>query len=624
MASWNYTGTDLTVTVTGCVNGDHYLLEAPFAGGATTGIASGGTVTITVTGIASFASTGDTFSVDVTHGTSSGVNSDNSIVAANIFTKGTASSTGTSYPVTSWSFNGSDTLQVTLKAVGGVTYDFGAYQGSIYGSVGGPFGPYTNGSTQTLSFVFPVLAGSPPAAGVGFQGALTDDSTGFDLATRTFVGGTANSGSAGNPLVVPDTNPSAFFPGTHTLALKIYDLNSNLLADITTIALEKTLTRRLNLPRQLTFTCPAGNSLLTSTAGDGYANLRRGNRKVIMWRNGVVVFHGRIWIVERSGDGETNRVTVTCFDPLMELGLDNDTAGRPVRDATGNFITPKFNAGGPVSGGDLILQVLQNSIQTGVESDPTPGEGQLPIALTGTFNTSIPPAVDLSPIDSMPWPVNIGAFISQLVDSNVVDIHMRPVDPAEGLGTYFMVELSAVNKHGTDKSGTVHFDYWTGSHNCKAARHVADFSTACNKLYDYLGPRIDKQRWRGNITPGSPGTTVDPTSSRALYGTFMSIRIYDSTGTENAARPLYTALWNAEALLRQEPRDMLFLTPATDAAALFDPFSDYEPGDLVSVNTGGDFGVTISAVQRVYADTISWNRENLETVGELTTSADAE
>jgi hypothetical protein len=198
VASWNYTGADLTVTASGCVNGDYYMLVAN-AGGFNSAIASGGSVTITVTNIASGLSAGNTFLALVTHGNSGGVSSSDPIVESNIFTKGTASSTGTSYPTTSWSFNGTNTLQVTFTAVGGVTYDFGAEQGSIYGFSAGPSGPFTAGSTQTLSFVFPVLAGSPPAAGVGFSAVLYDDTTGFELASKNFFGAAAGSGAGGNP-----------------------------------------------------------------------------------------------------------------------------------------------------------------------------------------------------------------------------------------------------------------------------------------------------------------------------------------------------------------------------------------------------------------------------------------
>ena len=430
----------------------------------------------------------------------------------------------------------------------------------------------------------------------------------------------------------------------HTVTCILYDLQSNEIADITGIALEKTLQRRLNLFRVMTVQAPANHPLLTDTYTDGYRNLRRGNRKLIVWEDGgpgdQPIFHGRVWTVERNGDGTKNLVTITAYMPLAELGYEsNDRAGRPVRGSTvqptagspfanydGNFIYPKFASSiadqTGISGPDLILQVLTNSQNTGAESDPTPGEGPLPIDLTtGTFDLDVPPAVDLSPFDTMDWPVLIGDFIQQLCQTGVCNIDDRPVDPSEGFDPYVMSVITARSSIGTDRSDTVHFDYWTGSYNAKACRHVEDFSTGDNKLYDYLGPRVDTFRWRGNITPGAPGTLVDPTESRALYGQFMSIRVLDSLGTEASSRPLYLALWNAEQAFRVEPRDMLFITPADDEKGLFTAPGDFDVGDLVAVNVGPDLGVEFAGAQRVYGYDLTWNREGIRTVSQIIAAA---
>lgn len=417
------------------------------------------------------------------------------------------------------------------------------------------------------------------------------------------------------------------------IVAKLYDLGSGELADISEISYEKSMTVGLNTSTTFTITGPAGHALFTADAGDGYPNLRSGNRKLLVFEDGQIIFHGRIFTVERTGDGNENLVTITAHDPYMELGFDSDDkAGRPVRDATGNFITPKFagtGSGGAdvISGPDLILQVLTNSIVVGAENPGPGGEGPLPIDFLGAgamFDLDVPPAVDLSCVDSMDWPALIGDFIAQLVATGVVDFKLRPVDPVEGFDGYVMAQMSAVSSLGTDLSGVVHFDYWTGSKNAKACRHVGDFSTICNKLYDYLGPRqLNLNRWAGNITPGSPGTTVDPTASRALYGgQFMSIRVSDSIGTENSSRPLYIALWNAEQRYRIEPREQLYITPASDAKALFQPPHDFDVGDLIGINTGADFGVTLAETQRVYGYVKTWSREGVSSVSELLTSAD--
>lgn len=443
---------------------------------------------------------------------------------------------------------------------------------------------------------------------------------------------------------------------SHTVTVKIYDLGVTELADISAICLERSFTRVLGGARSFTVTCPSANSLLTTVAADGYPNLRKGNRKLVVWEDGDPsvddpIFHGRIFITEHTGDGTRNRVQITAYDPRMELGYEaDDRAGRVVRGATvaggsydGNFILPRFVSsvdGGPlISGPDLIQQILKNSQNTGSESDPTPGEGPLPIdVISGAWDLDVPPAIDVSPVDSADWPVMVGDFINQLVATDVVDFDLRPIRPGAGLDVngdasdYIMVEATSKSKLGTDRTATVHFDYWTGDHNAQACRYVDDFATVCNKLYDYLGPRLDNSHWRGNITPGTAGVTVDPTASEALYGgppgalevgRMFSIRVYDSLGTENSSRPLYLALFNAELGLRVEPRKQLYITPNMDAKALFVPPQDYDAYDLVQIKTGAEFGVELDEAQRVYGYTKTWSREGVATISELVTAADA-
>jgi hypothetical protein len=422
------------------------------------------------------------------------------------------------------------------------------------------------------------------------------------------------------------------------ITAKLYDLDSNMLADISEISLEKSMSRILNGTRAFTINSFANHSLFTTVADDGYRNLRKGNRKLVVWEDGITapIFHGRVFGVERKGTGGTKTpVAITAYDQWMELGYDSENrAGRVVRDDTGNFINPTFagtgtGGAGVISGPDLVKQILTNSQGTDAESGAQPGEGPLPIDLTGTFDVDVPPALDLSPVDSMDWPVLVGDFFQMLVQTGVVDIDMAPLEPGTGINlaaaadNLIMVALTALTRFGSDKSATVHFDYGTGSKNAKAFRHLEDFSTICNKLYDYLGPRIDQTHWKGNITPGSPGTTINPAASRLLYGgQFFSLREFDSIGGENSSRPLYLASWNGEQGYRVEPRDLLYITPAAGDKALFDALSDFDVGDDVGINLGGAAGIDLADSQRVYGFTKTWSRQNVASVSELLTSAE--
>lgn len=431
------------------------------------------------------------------------------------------------------------------------------------------------------------------------------------------------------------------------LTIKIANLDTSELVDISEACLIRKATVRHNHTRGYFVSFISSHPAVTGTMGDGYRIVRRGNRKLLVWQDGEIIHHGRIFGVERNGDGTSNTTVVTSYDPLMELGYDSeDRAGRPVRNETGNFISPSFtpdggSPGDPISGGELIWQILNNSIVVGNEGDPG-GEGPLPIHLDiANFDIGVPPGVDLSPQFKMEWPLLIGDFIQELVATNVVDIYLRPIDPAEGKDPYAMVEFFARNLFGSDVSDIVHFDYWTGSRNAGKCRHVESFDEINNKLYDYLGPRQNQNQWLANITPsgypdgggGSPwGTDVtDPIdASRELYGgpgpdfgQFMQIREDDTLGTTEL-QPLAIQKWRAEQMLRVEPREMLFITPSPDAKALFQPYANYNVGDLIAINTGAEFGIALTdAIERVYGFDVEWDRQDVSRVSELLTSADS-
>ena len=449
---------------------------------------------------------------------------------------------------------------------------------------------------------------------------------------------------------------------SHVLLVRIYDLGTTVLADISPISLTKSMTRQLNGARSFQLTAPASSSLLTDVAGDGFPNLYDGgNRKLVVWEgpsDGTPpdpttddpIFHGKIYTVERSGDTNAVQVTVTAYDAWMELGYEADNrAGRPVRDNTStavgdpSFLTPLFSptpSQDGISGPDLIQQILTYS-QMDPSTNPIQGEGPLPIdLLSGSWDLDVPPAIDMNPVDSADWPVLAGDFINQLIATDAVDLDFRPVIPGTGLNLdgdaddYIMVKASSVSKMGTDLSGSVHFDYLTGSKNAMAAREECDFSLHCDRLWYELGPRLDKQHWRGDITPhgaysvaeglltlmddsadkyGGPGT-------KKSYN--ASVRVFDSLGTENSSRPLYQALYKAEVTWRVEPRRLLYVTPNPDAKALFEPPQDYDVYDLVQIKTGPDFGVELDEAQRVHGYTKTWTAEGVATVSELLTSAD--
>lgn len=416
---------------------------------------------------------------------------------------------------------------------------------------------------------------------------------------------------------------------SHTLVFKLANLDTSETADISSVCLTRKMNRRLNLTRGATIEVPANHALITDVFGsDGGQVARESDRKLIVTRDGETIHHARVFLDERVGDGRKERQTLTSFDPLMELGYDaDDRGGRVVRDSTGNFVDPTFTgtgSGGPdvISGPDLIQQVLTNSMN----GDPLVGEGAFPIDLGGSFDIDVPPAIDLSVIDTMDWPILAGDFLVQLLATDTFDIDLRPLAIGELADGYKMVQLSALNRVGSDKSGTVHFDYRTGSKNAGRVRYISDFATILNKLLDYLGPRLDKRHWVSNIAPDSPGVTPDVAPSRARFGgpdggQIIQIRVKDSIGSESSSRPLYLAEYNAELGLRLLPRKLLYITPNMNAKAAFEPFTDYDVGDEVEINVAR-LGLSIAATQKIHGFDVEWDRNGVERVSEFLTTAE--
>jgi len=208
-----------------------------------------------------------------------------------------------------------------------------------------------------------------------------------------------------------------------------------------------------------------------------------------------------------------------------------------------------------------------------------------------------------------------------------------------------------LGNYGTDRSGSVVFEYGTGALNVRALRWNQDMTNITNKLWYYGGPRIETaadpagdQHWcfnvqgddpcfNGGICPSpdaasmeSAYTSIDAcrTSSRSTYGVRMDIQIFDAAsdncvgpGGIDPGRDLYRWLWLAESWARCNPRDLIHITPTRGTA-----IGDFDIGDLVGVTIGSGVCGGISGAQRVYQYTISWDADGPFELSELQTSSD--
>ena len=361
------------------------------------------------------------------------------------------------------------------------------------------------------------------------------------------------------------------------------------LVDITAAALTAKIAPRLNRPLTLTLELPADNADIRATAADGDPNLTVGTRAIKAYRNGTLRANVIVWNLSYDGDANDAKVSVTGYDPLVQLRR------RPARDETGDFSNPEF--GDAVQAGDLVKGIVDNTILW---------EGDLLIDTSGTCDAATVLGGNLGD-----WPIMIFDLVTIITDTGVVDIVLEPLDDTADK----LAVLHVRDTWGTDKTASVTFDYATGEHNVASARRILDMDDICNKLWMYLGPKIDIQHWRGNIT-GHDAT------STAKYGVYMDIHIYDS-GQENASRDLFQQLWATELALRKVPAELLYVTPQAGRAP--EPFDDYGIGDLVTVNLGTVFGPAVSGgVQRVYGFDVDLDVDGVERVSELIVSDQGE
>ena len=381
-----------------------------------------------------------------------------------------------------------------------------------------------------------------------------------------------------------------------------------LINDVTSIVQTATISPRLNRPMSGAVTLPADQSLIRGLAFDGDQKLATGRRTIKAFRNGVLRANLMIWGLDYSGDTDTVTVQVNLQDPLITL------TKQFVQSVSGDLIDPVFVS--PISGATIIKDSITNAM-----SNDSLG---LPIDfLNGNFDLASPPAVDLSAYLTG-WPVTIGDLITLLTNTGVVDVYLRPIDTAGGHPAGLIAQLDVVNQHGVDRTGTLSLDYDTGLRNVAAIRRSFDMDELCNKLYYYLGPPIAGSggtQWQGNITATEPALSAYlalEMASRMKYGVYRDTSFYDQN-SEDTVRPMFHELWKEEVRERVKPRELLYVTPAADGT--FQPFDDFDIGDIVTVNTSDIVGSAIGgSSQRIYGYDVNIGADGVERVGELITS----
>lgn len=420
--------------------------------------------------------------------------------------------------------------------------------------------------------------------------------------------------------------------------------------DVSDVAIEGSVTRRLNRPALATIKIPMDSAI--GCAGS----------KLKIYFDSTLFFHGMVMDCETDSGEDMGYTVYNASDP-MELWQ-----WRVVRADDGDFSKPAGDGGVDdlfatyITGPEIMNAVMMNtegdSTAQGNAGLTPPGTAEGPTFLTfGTVETA---GCDLSgaPTD---WPMTISQLFSLLTSTGCVDGVITPTDPGGGI----MGTLDWFNgDYGTDLSGSVTLSYGMGDYSIRRVRWNEDMSNIVNKLWYYGGPRVGTaadpagdQHWCWNITGDDPefdpagaaglvppggrnsppaSSTDNPLGVRRIdsqvsagctgegYGVRMEVRIYDSLSdiclggsSFDPERWLYRRLWQEESWLRAVPRELIHVTPVRGY-----PLGTFDIGDIITVEAVSSVRGGFSGAQRIYQYTISWDADGPCELSELQTSSD--
>jgi hypothetical protein len=346
----------------------------------------------------------------------------------------------------------------------------------------------------------------------------------------------------------------------------------------------------------------------------GRFSLNPGQSEMHVYLDGDLKFSGPCWYTQAEGDADKAYTEVTGWDHRIWL------TKRLCLSTTdpGNLITPGDVITDNVTAPEILGQYIQNAIDDARAASfdpsgafgPTGPSAPLPLTL-GTVDTG---GDDVSGVPTS-FPMSIERMRALLSGTGQLDQVLVP-----GIGSS---ELHLLNDYSNDMSGTVVFDYNTGSHNSSIATATVDLDNFWSAIWYLMGPRINEQHWRGSITPTAPhvgGTWPTPlltriSDARLNIGYAQKIDVFDDKDDENSIRPLFEEEWANEALITAVPRTFLSIRPNRGIAPL-----TWGVGDLIGVNAN-DLGDDYSGAQHVYGFNLDQDTDLLA-ISELLTSAD--
>lgn len=387
----------------------------------------------------------------------------------------------------------------------------------------------------------------------------------------------------------------------------------------------------LNRAAMLAFNVPSEHPYVSTVKGtDNLPYLSVGKRSVKAYRKvgtaaggWSLVFAGRVWSLEDSGDEDTCRTQVTCYDPLkiLEKRLVRTHLGEYWKasqwwaDTDAVQIPPSDQLwhSGQGGGSKIIKNMIERSRKFGgmPPGGTSTGDEMSPVHIsTGTFG--VWPTAGWEETPPMTLTTDPGSYIMpyiiQICNTGTCDLVVEYRD-AYDRGVF--IQLGAKKRVGRpDLWKTVKLSY------AKAPFSAVTFNRA--QTMDDVANYI--HLW-GKKASGQKGIAED-TASQDEHTGYLVMEV-----AENLSDIMHEAflqkLADMRLKLQKDPRDMVSVTPTPEGAPL--PWTDYYLGDTIGVEASENTThpvtrQTVSGAQRVYRIKIRVDNDIGEIVDELTVS----
>ena len=366
------------------------------------------------------------------------------------------------------------------------------------------------------------------------------------------------------------------------------DQLGNGLEDISSFALDRQFSYRLNRPEVFTFRVPSDHRLVNELAPDGRPNLAIIRRTVKAFRterraDGTEFYNlrfvGWVWQLQDEGDADNAWTTVTCFGPMQRLQ-------RRMCVGPSGSIT---NAAWTATDGGLIIHSMLGQLNAGVAWAHT---GVDP----GTREPTEARTADLTNM-------SLAAAIVQLTSAfNGFDVRFVPQDRKDG----HLARLDVMAKRGTRRTHAV-LGWGIAPHN------VTDSS----RLFD--AEQYANQVTLQGATPEVDGARPIQAEAQNLVqqqdvGIYRSVESYP-----DVSNPAFLqALATEELGFRARAREIVSLRPQPGRAP--EPFTEYDLGDTVRLFVGSRQRGGYQGDVRVYGFDLDVDNEGKEVVSSLVLS----